>query len=83
MSDAIWLVPLPLGVSAFVKGGSIDVQGFHAICAPGAMLFDDRWVYFCIAINWFDKAETDPSTVIAFAAAAARALDIVKSALSC
>ena len=37
MGDAIWLLPLPLGVSAFVKGGSIDVPGFHAVCAPGGM----------------------------------------------
>src|SRR6202453_1713341 len=50
-SDAIWLLPVPLGVSAFVKGGSIDVAGFHAVCAPGGMLFDDRWVYFFLAIK--------------------------------
>ena len=40
MGDAIWLVPVPLGVSAFVKGGSIHVEGFHAVCVPGAMLFE-------------------------------------------
>jgi beta-lactamase class A len=82
MGDAIWLLPLPLGVSAFVKGGSIDVAGFHAICAPGAMLFDGRWVYFCLTINWSAKAEADPDTVKAFAAAGSRALTLVKEALS-
>ena len=82
MGDAIWLVPLPLGVSAFVKGGSIDVPGYHALCVPGAMLFDDRWVYFCLTINWYAAAETDPNTVGAFAAAASRALALVKDALS-
>ncbi len=82
MSDAIWLVPLPLGVSAFVKGGSIDVPGHHALCVPGAMLFDDRWVYFCLTINWNAAAETDPKTAGAFAAAASRALTLVKQALS-
>ena len=45
MGGAIWLVPLPLGVSAFAKGGSIDVPGFHAVCVAGGMFFDDRWVY--------------------------------------
>ncbi len=80
--DAIWLLPLPLGVSAFVKGGSIDVAGFHAVCAPGGMLFDDRWVYFCLTINWHAKAETDVDTVKAFAAAGSRALTMVKEALS-
>ncbi|WP_158791661.1 serine hydrolase [Granulicella sp. L60] len=82
MGDAIWLLPLPLGVSAFVKGGSIDVAGFHAICAPGAMLFDGRWVYFCLTINWSAKVEADPDTVKAFAAAGSRALTLVKEALS-
>ena len=82
MSDAIWLLPLPLGVSAFVKGGSIDVAGFHAVCAPGAMLFDDRWVYFCLAINWYAKAESDVDTVNAFTAAGSRALMMVKEELS-
>jgi beta-lactamase class A len=35
LGDAIWLLPLPLGGSAFCKGGSIDVVKFHALCAPG------------------------------------------------
>ena len=82
MGDAIWLVPLPLGVSAFVKGGSIDVPRFHALCVPGGMLFDERWVYFCLTINWYAASETDVNTVQAFAAAASRALLLVKEALS-
>src|SRR3984957_16032194 len=81
-SDAIWLLPLPLGVSAFVKGGSIDVAGFHAVCAPGGMLFDDRWVYFFLTINWYAKAEADVETAKAFATAAGRALTLVKERLS-
>lgn len=82
LGDAIWLLPLPLGVSAFVKGGSIDVEGFHAVCAPGGMLFEDRWVYFCLAINWYAKAMTDVETVNAFVAAGGSALKMVKDALS-
>lgn len=83
MGDAIWLMPLPLGVSAFVKGGSIDVPGFHALCVPGGMRFDDRWVYFCLTINWSAAAETDPATVQAFAAAASAAMTRVTEALAC
>jgi beta-lactamase class A len=79
--DAIYLLPLPLGVSAFVKGGSIDVPGFHCLCVPGGMFFDDRWVFFSIMINWFSKAGTDPSTVAAFIEAASAALAQVKGAL--
>jgi beta-lactamase class A len=82
IGDAIWLLQMPLGISAFVKGGSIDVPGFHAICAPGGMLFDDRWVYFSLTINWYAKAERDVDTVNAFVAAASRALTMVKEALS-
>ncbi|MEO6965029.1 MAG: serine hydrolase [Acidobacteriaceae bacterium] len=82
IGDAAWLLPVPLGVSAFVKGGSIDIKGFHAVCVPGAMLFDDRWVYFCLTINWHAAAETDPDTVKAFAAAGSRALTRVKETLS-
>jgi beta-lactamase class A len=83
IGDAIWLLPLPPGVSAFCKGGSIDVAGFHAVCVPGAIQFDDRWVYFCITINWNAKAETDPATVQAFVAAGSRALAMVKDTLAC
>ena len=82
MGGAIWLVPLPLGLSAFAKGGSIDVPGFHAVCVAGGMFFDNRWVYFCLIINWYAPAETDTDTVSAFLAAASRALTLVKDALS-
>jgi len=38
IGDVIWLIPVPLGVSAFAKGGSIYIPGFHAVCARGAVL---------------------------------------------
>lgn len=82
LGDAIWLLPLPLGVSSFCKGGSIDVPGFHALCASGGMLFDQRWVYFCLTINWDAKAERDPATIAAFSAAASGALSVAKDKLS-
>jgi beta-lactamase class A len=82
LGDAIWSLPLPLGVSAFCKGGSIDVAGFHALCVPGGMLFDGRWVYFCLTFNWYTKAESDVATAGAFISAGSRALTMVKEALS-
>jgi beta-lactamase class A len=82
MGDAIWLLPLPLGCSAFCKGGSIDVAGFHAVAAPGAMFFDNRWLYFFVAINWYSKAVTDPATFSAFAGAASKALSMAKEAVA-
>ena len=51
IGDVIWHLPVPPGVSAFAKGGSIDVPGFHAVCAAGGLFFDDVWVYFCFTIN--------------------------------
>ena len=46
------------------------------------MLFDDRWVYFCLTLNWYAAAETDGKTVQAYAAACSRALALAKEALS-
>src|SRR5262249_37193163 len=51
---------IPLGATAFAKGGSIDVPKFHALCAAGAMSFNGRWVYFATIINWYAPAGTDP-----------------------
>jgi beta-lactamase class A len=80
--DIIWLLPVPLGVSAFAKGGAIDIPGFHAVCGAGGMFFDDVWVYFCFTINWTAPAQTDPATVFAWAAASSQALQLVKDALA-
>jgi beta-lactamase class A len=82
IGDVIWLMPVPLGVSAFAKGGSIDYPGFHAVCAAGGMFFDDVWVYFCFTINWEAPAQTDPATVGGWAAASSAALQLVKDALA-
>jgi beta-lactamase class A len=82
LGDAIWLLPLPLGVSAFVKGGSIDVPGFHCVCVPGGMFFNNRWVYFAMTINWDAKEETDPKTVEAFVTATRKALTLVVNTLA-
>jgi beta-lactamase class A len=82
IGDIIWLLPIPLGVSAFAKGGSIDIPGFHAVCGAGGMFFDDIWVYFCFTINWTAAEQFDRATVAAWAEASSRALQIVKDALS-
>jgi len=82
LGDAIWLVPLPLGGSAFCKGGSIDVVKFHALCAPGGMVFGDRWVYFAFVQNWYAEAESDPKTVAEFTKAISQAMSMVKDALA-
>jgi beta-lactamase class A len=82
MGDAIWLLPLPLGVSAFCKGGSIDLAGFHALCVAGGMFFSDRWVYYSTILNWSNPATTDTKTVNAFLEINKRAFAAIKNGLS-
>jgi beta-lactamase class A len=52
LCDFIYLVPLPLGVSAYAKSGNADFPGFHARSIAGAIFFSGRWVYFAFIINW-------------------------------
>ena len=78
LCDFIYLVPLPLGVSAYAKSGNADTAGFHARSIAGGMFFSDQWVYFAFVINWFAAAPADPETVGRFFAAIHNALEIVK-----
>jgi beta-lactamase class A len=51
LADAIAL-SMPLGVNAFMKGGSIDFAAEHALCLAGGMWVPKRWVSFGMMINW-------------------------------
>jgi beta-lactamase class A len=82
LGDAIPRI-VPLGASGSGKGGSLDMAGFHALCVAGGMTFDERWVFFSLAINWTAAAVSDLATVQAFAAACGRSLATVKDALAC
>jgi len=82
IGDIIWLMPFPLGVSAFAKGGEINTPGFHALCVAGGMFFDDVWVYFSFIINWPAAEQSDPATQAAWAEAGAAALQLVKDSLA-
>jgi beta-lactamase class A len=53
MGDAVPL-SMPLGVSGFGKGGSIDFGGSHVLTFAGGMYVPDRWVYFALLANWTD-----------------------------
>ena len=81
LADAIYKVPVPLGVSAYLKGGSIDTPGLHALSLPGAMYFDDRWVFYAFTLIWDAKAQSDPATAQQFVAAVGAGLDLVKESL--
>lgn len=81
LCDFIYLVPLPLGVSAYAKSGNADTTGFHARSIAGGMFFSNRWVYFAFVINWYAENAADPETVEAFFSAINRSLTIVKTKL--
>jgi beta-lactamase class A len=53
LADAI-ARSVPLAVSAFLKGGSIDFEEDHALAVGGGMYIPKRWVYFSMIINWTD-----------------------------
>lgn len=63
LADAIPLA-MPLGVNAFLKGGSIDFGGEHALSiAGGVFIPDHRWVYYSLMINWVDGEAGDVAAV--------------------
>jgi hypothetical protein len=82
LCDFIYLIPLPPGVSAYLKSGNSDFPGFHVRSIAGGMFFSDRWVYFAFLINWNAADSNDPQTVNAFFSAVNEALTAVKNSLS-
>lgn len=82
LCDFIYLVPLPLGVSAYAKSGNADFPGFHARSVAGGMFFGDRWVYFAFIINWNAPGGDDPVTVDRFFSAILHSLTLIKDTLS-
>jgi len=79
LCDFIYLIPLPLGVSAYAKSGNADAPGFHARAIAGAIYFARQWVYFAFVLNWDAAAQTDPETVQRFFAAIHCSLERIKS----
>ena len=62
LADAIAFA-MPLGVSAFAKGGSIEFEGNYALTFAGGMYVPDRWVYYALLLNWTD-AEVGPGAQV-------------------
>jgi hypothetical protein len=51
MADA--LAPsVPPDTVAYGKGGSLDIEGFHALCLAGQMIVAGVPITFCTTINW-------------------------------
>ena len=49
---------MPLGVSGFAKGGSIEFANDRVMCIAGGMWAARRWVYFALITNAEDKELT-------------------------
>ena len=88
LCDFIYLVPLPLGVSAYAKSGNVDFPktdkfpGFHVRSIAGGMFFGEHWVYFAFILNWDNPNPEDAETVNEFFSAINQALTLVKNSLS-
>ena len=67
MADAIAMV-VPANTVAYAKGGSIDLNGFHARCLAGQMIVASTPVTFCMTINWNGPDDTVGSAFGAFVA---------------
>jgi beta-lactamase class A len=63
LADAIPLT-MPLGVNAFMKGGSIDFGGEHTLSIAGGVFVPPRrWAYYSLMINWLDGEGGDVAEV--------------------
>ena len=82
LCDFIYLVPLPLGTSAYAKSGNADTTGFHARSIAGGLFVANQWVYFAFIINWYADSGDDPETVARFFSAINESLTLVKSSLT-
>jgi len=63
LCDFIYLVPLPLGVSAYAKSGNAYMPGLNARSIAGGLFTGEQWVYFAFIINWYAQSGDDPDTV--------------------
>jgi beta-lactamase class A len=73
MADAI-PASMPLGVSAFGKGGAIAYEGSNALTFAGGVYVPDRWVYFALLLNWTDEEAGSGASVQGSYVAAARSI---------
>ena len=63
MADAIAVV-VPPDTPAYLKGGSIDWNGFHCMATAGQMIVRGMPVTFCLTLNWRDGDNADTGAVV-------------------
>jgi beta-lactamase class A len=82
LCEFIYLIPLPLGVSAYAKSGNADTPDFHARSIAGGLFVGGRWAFFAFVINWYAAAAEDPRTVESFFSIINKSLTCVRDCLS-
>ena len=82
LCDFVYLVPFPLGVSAYTKSGNADMPGFHARSIAGGLFTGDQWIYFAFMINWYAASGDDRETLERFFSAVNESLSLVVDSLS-
>jgi beta-lactamase class A len=80
MANAI-AVAVPTHVAAYGKGGSIDWEGFHAICFAGQMVVDQVPVTFCFTYNWSGTQTSTGAPASAFVQAVKEVLQAAVDAV--
>ena len=81
MKDEIAQI-VPLGVNAFLKGGSLDAFTDHVLSAAGGMYLAQRWVYFAVILNWSnDEGGSVASVGPAFASVGHAAFTAIRDRL--
>jgi beta-lactamase class A len=76
MADAIALV-VPADTPAYMKGGSIDWNGFHCLAIAGQMIVRETPVTVAFLLNWTDADGDQKQTADAFKGAVADILSKV------
>jgi len=80
MADAIALV-VPADTLAYMKGGSIDWNGFHCMAVAGQMIVRSTPVTFALTLNWNDSDGDQQKTVVAYKDAVADVLSKIHKQL--
>jgi beta-lactamase class A len=77
MADAV-TIAIPADTPAYLKGGSIDWEGFHCIAIAGQMIVGRTPVTFCLTLNWRDSEASEAAQVPAYKSAVAGLLARIK-----
>jgi beta-lactamase class A len=77
MADAMPMVAPP-DTAAYGKGGSIDWDGFHCLCAPGQIVVRGVPATFCFTLNWTGPRESLAPAMAGLLAACRGMLEAVR-----